>query len=207
MRGAGEGHYPWELEPGSMMTNAMVTATVPGESSAAPTRVPPQAPIVTFASAERVDLKVGAPDFLSAAKNAEGKLATSRVIESARKGSRPRCNQSACRKDRRQSEKTTLLQAPGELESQLEKNLRELRKALCPFPQRQRRVRKDRPGCRDRDARLGDVAHRCVPSWSAAIRPAAVTIPGRSKKCSPRLRLPSMDRAVLNQRCASAASL
>ncbi len=42
--------------------------------------MPPQAPIVTFAPAERADLKVGAPVFLSATKNGEGKLATSRVI-------------------------------------------------------------------------------------------------------------------------------
>src|SRR5579859_5663864 len=28
MRGAGEGHYAWDLQPGSMMTNANVTAVV-----------------------------------------------------------------------------------------------------------------------------------------------------------------------------------
>lgn len=90
MRGAGEGHYPWDLEPGSMMTNATVTATVQATSGQELSLsykggnnkvvVPPQAPIVTFAPAERADLKVGAPVFLSATKNAEGKLATSRVI-------------------------------------------------------------------------------------------------------------------------------
>src|ERR1700739_2354130 len=28
MRGVGEGHYPWDLEPGSMMTNGTVTGVV-----------------------------------------------------------------------------------------------------------------------------------------------------------------------------------
>ncbi len=32
MRGTGEGHYPWDLEPGSMMTNGTVTGTVQGTS-------------------------------------------------------------------------------------------------------------------------------------------------------------------------------
>ena len=30
MRGVGEGHYSWDLEPGSMMTNGTVTVTVTG---------------------------------------------------------------------------------------------------------------------------------------------------------------------------------
>ena len=30
MRGAGEGHYAWDLKPGSMMTNATITAVAPG---------------------------------------------------------------------------------------------------------------------------------------------------------------------------------
>ena len=90
MRGAGEGHYPWDLGPGSMMTNATVTATVQATSGRELSLsykggqnkvvVPPDAPIVTFAPAERADLQLGAPVFLSAAKSAEGELATSRVI-------------------------------------------------------------------------------------------------------------------------------
>jgi hypothetical protein len=89
MRGAGEGHYPWDLEPGSMMTNGTVTATVQATSGRELSLsykggdikvvVPPAAPIVTFAPAQRTDLKVGAPVFLSATKNPEGKLTASRV--------------------------------------------------------------------------------------------------------------------------------
>ena len=41
--------------------------------------VPSGTPIVTFAPAERADLTPGAPIFLIAPKNAEGKLAVSRV--------------------------------------------------------------------------------------------------------------------------------
>ena len=32
MRGAGEGHYPWDLEPGSMMTNGTVKGAVTASS-------------------------------------------------------------------------------------------------------------------------------------------------------------------------------
>ncbi|MGE0221667.1 MAG: hypothetical protein AB7F35_09155 [Acetobacteraceae bacterium] len=89
MRGTAEGHFPWDLEPGSMMTNATVTGVVQGTSgreltlkfkdSSNKVVVPPDAPVVTLAPAQRSDLKPGARVFLSASKNAEGKLAASRV--------------------------------------------------------------------------------------------------------------------------------
>ena len=89
MRGAGEGHYPWDLEPGSMMTNGTVTGAVGAASGrelslsfkggSNKIGVPQGTPIVTFASAERADLKPGVPLFCIAAKNAEGKLAAGRV--------------------------------------------------------------------------------------------------------------------------------
>ena len=89
MRGAGEGYYPWDLEQGSMMTNGTVTGTVETASgqelslkfkdSSNKIVVPPGVPIVTFAPAERADLKPGAKVFFSATKNAEGKLAAGRV--------------------------------------------------------------------------------------------------------------------------------
>ncbi len=92
MRGAGEGHYAWDLEPGSMMTNGTVTATAQavagreftvlykGQSIAI--HVPPDAPVVTFAPAERADLKPGERVLLSATKNAAGQLSTGRVTVS-----------------------------------------------------------------------------------------------------------------------------
>jgi hypothetical protein len=89
MRGAGEGHYPWDLEPGSMMTNGTVTGPVEAKSGQALSVsfkngsetivVPPNAPIVTFAPADRSDLKPGAKVMFGATKNAEGKLAASRI--------------------------------------------------------------------------------------------------------------------------------
>jgi hypothetical protein len=89
MRGAGEGHYGWDLEPGSMMTNGTVKGAVTGttgrELSVAykdgnkTIVVPVATPVVTFAPAERADLKPGAPVFFSATKNAEGKLTAGRV--------------------------------------------------------------------------------------------------------------------------------
>ena len=89
MRGTGEGIYPWDLEPGSMMTNGTVKGAVTAASgreltigfkdSSNTVYVPPTAPIVTFAPATRDDLKLGAPVFLIAMKNADGTLAAARV--------------------------------------------------------------------------------------------------------------------------------
>jgi hypothetical protein len=89
MRGLGEGHYAWDLEPGSMMTNGTVIGDVQATSGrelsvsfkgeSAKIVVPPNAAIVTFAPADRADLKPGARLFCIATKNAEGKLAVSRV--------------------------------------------------------------------------------------------------------------------------------
>jgi hypothetical protein len=90
MRGASEGHFPWDLELGSMMTNGTVTGVVAAHSGyelsvsfkgdSNKIVVPPGVPIVTFAPAEKADLKPGAKvAILGATKNAEGKLATSRV--------------------------------------------------------------------------------------------------------------------------------
>ena len=90
MRGAGEGHYGWDLEPGSMMTNGTVKGAVTAaagrdlsigfKDSGNTVHVPPGVPIVTFAPAERADLKPGAPVFVGAAKTPEGKLTAGRVV-------------------------------------------------------------------------------------------------------------------------------
>jgi hypothetical protein len=89
MRGAGEGHYAWDLEPGSMMTNGTVTGVVEAKSgrelslsfkgSSNKISVPPGVPIVTFAPAERADLRPGAPVMFGATKNAAGEFAASRI--------------------------------------------------------------------------------------------------------------------------------
>jgi len=89
MRGAGEGHYPWDLEQGSMMTNGTVTGTVEANTGRQLSLkfkdgsntivVPPNVPVVTFAPADRSDLKPGARVFLSATRNEQGQLRTARV--------------------------------------------------------------------------------------------------------------------------------
>jgi hypothetical protein len=89
MRGTGEGSYPWDLEPGSMMTNGTVKGTVTAEAgrelsigfkdSSNKVYVPPTAPIVTFAPGTKDDLKPGAAVFFGAAKSPEGKLSAGAV--------------------------------------------------------------------------------------------------------------------------------
>jgi len=89
-RGAGEGHYAWDLEPGSMMTNGTIKGAVTAVSgrellvafkdSSHTISVPEAAPVVTLAPAERTDLKPGASVFFSATKSAEGALSVSRIV-------------------------------------------------------------------------------------------------------------------------------
>ena len=90
MRGAGEGSFPWGLEPGSTMTNGTVSGAVKAASATEMTvayktgsqtiQVAPGAPIVTFAPAEAADVKPGAPVFLTASKGADGALSAGRVV-------------------------------------------------------------------------------------------------------------------------------
>lgn len=88
-RGSGEGHYPWDLQPGSMMTNATVAEVV----SMGPSRrmtlrykdgekvivVPASAPIVTFEPGDRAMLKAGAHVLLTATRQPDGSLTAARV--------------------------------------------------------------------------------------------------------------------------------
>ncbi len=89
MRGAGAGHYAWDLEPGSMMTNAPVTGVASQKSGRDLTltykdgsvviHVPPKAPVVTFVPAEASDLKPGRKVFFAARKDADGHWSTGAV--------------------------------------------------------------------------------------------------------------------------------
>lgn len=89
MRGSNPGHYPWDLQPESMMTNATV-ATVASDSDGQTVKleykdgtqtikVKPGTPIVTFLPGERTDAKVGAKVFVGAAKAADGTLTATRL--------------------------------------------------------------------------------------------------------------------------------
>jgi hypothetical protein len=90
IRGTGEGHYPWDLQPRSTMTNASVEQVVTAVNG--PTLmvkykdgektiiVPPDAPFVTFAPGDKGDLKPGTKIFILAAKKLpDGTLQAARV--------------------------------------------------------------------------------------------------------------------------------
>jgi hypothetical protein len=89
-RGSNEGHYPWDLQPESMMTNATVatvaaagdgqTLTLKYKDGTQDIRVKPGIPIVTFAPGDRADAKVGAKVFLGTAKAADGTLTAGRIL-------------------------------------------------------------------------------------------------------------------------------
>ncbi|HXX85335.1 MAG TPA: hypothetical protein VEN29_15305 [Casimicrobiaceae bacterium] len=83
-RGSNEGHYPWDLQPGSMMTNATVADVVGGNNGRRLTLkykdgekvvfVPIEAPIVTFEPGDRAMLKPGAHIIVTATKQPDGSL-------------------------------------------------------------------------------------------------------------------------------------
>jgi hypothetical protein len=89
MRGTGEGHFPWDLQPDSMMTNAAVagTAAAPAgrtlklahKGQETEIVVGPEAPVVTFQPADASLLKPGAAVFLTAQKQPDGTLTAARV--------------------------------------------------------------------------------------------------------------------------------
>jgi hypothetical protein len=88
-RGSGEGHYPWDVQPGSMMTNATVADVVTVDQARKMTLkykdgektivVPPDAPIVTFEPGDRAMLAPGAHILVTATKQPDGNLTASGV--------------------------------------------------------------------------------------------------------------------------------
>ena len=89
-RGTGEGHYPWDLQPESMMTNATVATVAAGGDGQTlkldykgggtqTIKVKPGTPIVTFQPGQRSDAKVGAKVFVGAQKAADGTMTAARM--------------------------------------------------------------------------------------------------------------------------------
>ena len=93
-RGSNEGHYPWDLQPQSMMTNATVATVAAGsdgqtlkldykdKAGVAGTqtiKVKPGTPVVTFLPGTQADARVGAKVFVGAAKAADGTLSAGRL--------------------------------------------------------------------------------------------------------------------------------
>ena len=90
MRGTGEGHYPWDLQANSTMTNANVEETVAGVDGQTLTLkyktgekkvvVTPQTVIVTYNPGDKNDLQPGTKIFIAAAKKqADGTLQAARI--------------------------------------------------------------------------------------------------------------------------------
>lgn len=90
MRGAGEGHYAWDLQPQSMMTNATIvdvtgsakdrTLTLKYKDGERKVLVPEGTPIVTFVPADRSAIKPGAHCFIGAAqRQPDGSLVALRI--------------------------------------------------------------------------------------------------------------------------------
>ena len=84
MRGTGEGHYPWDLQPQSTMTNAnvdQIVTAVDGRTLMLKYKdgekkifIPVDAPIVAYAQGDKTDLKPGAKVFIIAVKQPDGTL-------------------------------------------------------------------------------------------------------------------------------------
>lgn len=89
-RGTGEGHYPWDLSPGSTMTNATVDVlvervdgpllTLKHKGGLVRVIVPKDVPIVTFAGGDKTLLQPGAHVFIPGQQQADGTVTAARVL-------------------------------------------------------------------------------------------------------------------------------
>jgi hypothetical protein len=89
MRGSGEGHRPFDLQPESTMTNGTVgdvtvangrTLTVGYKGGQQTVIVPPDTPIVGFEPGDRALLAAGAHAILFGTKQADGSFTAARVL-------------------------------------------------------------------------------------------------------------------------------
>jgi hypothetical protein len=89
LRGAGEGQYPWDLMPDSVMTNATVSGTAAATKGQVLTVtykdaksdyiVDPECPVFGYAAGDTNLLKPGAAVFIVAQKAPDGTLSAARV--------------------------------------------------------------------------------------------------------------------------------
>lgn len=94
-----EGHGPWDLQAGAMMTNANIESMVQSaggqelslvyKDGSQQIMVPPGTPVVTTSPADRAALKPGEYVFMSADVGADGKLSTSGRIQVSKDGVKP----------------------------------------------------------------------------------------------------------------------
>jgi hypothetical protein len=98
-RSVAEGHRPWDLEPGTMMTNANVASLIEAvggqelvlqyKDGSQKILVPAGTPIVTTVVADRSFLKPGEYVFFSAQAGSDGRMTTSGRIQVSKDGVRP----------------------------------------------------------------------------------------------------------------------
>jgi hypothetical protein len=83
MRGVGEGNHPWDLGPGSSMTNGTIgslvnangrTVTITYKGGEKKVIVPDDVPFVTYAPADRAALTVGANVIVNGTRAADGSV-------------------------------------------------------------------------------------------------------------------------------------
>ena len=98
-RSVAEGHRSWDLEPGTMMTNANIASMVQAaggqelvlqyKDGSQKILVPPGTPIVTTVVADRSFLKPGEYVFFTAQVESDGRMTTSGRIQVSKDGVRP----------------------------------------------------------------------------------------------------------------------
>jgi hypothetical protein len=96
MRGTGEGHRPWDLQPNSTMTNATVATMVKGVSGQEITLkykdgekkivVVPETVIVTYVPGSKDELKPGAKIFIAGANKKEDGTLEAAAVSVGRDG-------------------------------------------------------------------------------------------------------------------------
>jgi hypothetical protein len=90
LRGFGEGHYPWDLGPSSMMTNATIankvqgvdgeTVTVTYKGGEKKITIPTNVPIVALVPVDRNEITPGVIVFVPTEKQADGTLLSGAVL-------------------------------------------------------------------------------------------------------------------------------
>ena len=92
LRGLGQGHHPWDLQPGSTMTNGLVgklegsagrRLTVAYQGGQQTVVVPPDVPVVTYRDGGPSSLVTGAHVLIAASPSTQGMLRASRVVVGA----------------------------------------------------------------------------------------------------------------------------
>ncbi len=94
----GEGHYGWDLKPGSMMTNGTVGTVVAGKKGSRELdvdytygkrhiTVPANVPVVQIGPGKREMVKVGTPVFMVVRKTADGMIAN--AVSVGENGAKP----------------------------------------------------------------------------------------------------------------------